>query len=445
MKLIEVFSHINRQPLTEQYIRDIVEDTSEVFGPLARVFAKHRRLTGNIKEDRQNLLDVAAAFLMEQEDEEFDPLSHLVKKQLIDEKEDCLLSIGGGGNMKLKKLRINYFSLPAGYTCPFARICKTMMNKHGKAFSSGEKVKSVAQRLGVPPEEVVKCFAASTEGYSPETRRLRWRNYDLLRQFSGDVHGMADLMQRSIEHYENNNPKIKILRIHDSGDFFNQEYFDAWLETAEERPDILFYCYTKSIPFWVNRIDEMPNNFRPIASRGGFFDDLIDKHGLRSAHIVFDADEAKQKGLRIDINDYLAAMGNEDFALLLHGVQKKGTPQSKQSYQNEKIMKQWSSEYDVDQDLFDKTRAGYTKKPDPKQLAKYLKARELRHSQAGKHPKINLPHVANIEKNIEPEDTQLGVPGPEGQVIVAPPKVVKKRKPAPKKKAPVRKKAAPRK
>jgi hypothetical protein len=35
------------------------------------------------------------------------------------------------------------------------------------------------------------------------------------------------------------------VRIHDSGDFFSDEYTQAWLRVMRARPTVLFYAYTK--------------------------------------------------------------------------------------------------------------------------------------------------------------------------------------------------------
>lgn len=40
---------------------------------------------------------------------------------------------------------------------------------------------------------------------------------------------------------------IKAVRIHSSGDFYNQEYLNKWVEIMKARPDIIFTAYTKSL------------------------------------------------------------------------------------------------------------------------------------------------------------------------------------------------------
>jgi len=55
---------------------------------------------------------------------------------------------------------------------------------------------------------------------------------------------------------------------------------------------------------------------------------LIAEHGLRSAKVVYSEAQAERMGLEIDHDDSHAcdpARANQDFALLIHGVQPKGS------------------------------------------------------------------------------------------------------------------------
>jgi hypothetical protein len=120
---------------------------------------------------------------------------------------------------------------------------------------------------------------------------------------------------------------LGVCRIHVAGDFFNQNYFNAWLSVALANPDKLFYAYTKSLPYWVNMIGMIPENFVLTASRGGRKDDMIETYNLRSVKVVFHPSETT---LEIDHTDEHAAnpesfARNQEFALLIHGVQPKGS------------------------------------------------------------------------------------------------------------------------
>jgi len=68
------------------------------------------------------------------------------------------------------------------------------------------------------------------------------------------------------------------------------------------------------------------------ASYGGRDDAMIEQHNLRSVKVVFSEQEAESLGLAIDHDDSHAAdpeLQDQDFALLIHGIQPKNTEASK--------------------------------------------------------------------------------------------------------------------
>ncbi len=301
--------------------------TASGYYDLVKVFSSHGKLTGNLNEDAKAINHLGQ--LME-EDDDFDPFGHLVATDKIDVENDCVLTFSKG-NDKMQHMNVVYLSLPAGYSCPFAKICKSTAHKKGGRFKDNN--------LAIKDFGDIRCYAASAEVAYPNVRKVRWRNYDLLRKFKKDVNAMAGLLVRSLSYFEESNPSIKLFRIHESGDFWSQEYFDAWIKAARARPDILFYAYTKALPYWKKRKNDIPSNLRLIASEGGTRDDLIDKEQFRKAIIVKDQGEAIEKRLHIDANDFLAAFGDTDFALLMHGVQSKASGQTVKSQKNSKILK----------------------------------------------------------------------------------------------------------
>ena len=262
------------------------------------------------------------------EDDDFDPFSHLITTDKIDPDKDCVLTISKP-NSKLKGIKAPSLSLPAGYTCPMADICKSMAHRKGKPFKNGKKIKDQGD---------IRCYAASSEVQYKKVRENRWRNYDLLRDM-GSVEGMSDLINRSISYYESENGDIKVFRIHESGDFYSQDYFDAWLQTAKQRPEIHFYAYTKSISYWKARKNEIPKNLNLIASEGGKEDDVLKKEKFRKSTIVKNVDDAKKRKLPIDVDDSLAAYGDGDTALLVHGGQQAGSEYGKHARDNAKLMR----------------------------------------------------------------------------------------------------------
>ena len=209
------------------------------------------------------------------------------------------------GNAKLDK-KIYHLSLPAGHSCPAALLCRAFADPEDGHITDGHLMK-------------FRCFAASQEAAFPNVRQIRWENFRLLQE-AGDQKSMAALIERSLP------PEAQVTRVHASGDFFKQAYFDAWLDVITQHPDQLFYAYTKALNFWVNRLDDVPENFVLTASYGGRHDALIKQHQLRHAVVVSHPDEAAWFGLEIDHDDSIAyTRGLDSFALLLHGQQAKGS------------------------------------------------------------------------------------------------------------------------
>ena len=130
------------------------------------------------------------------------------------------------------------------------------------------------------------------------------------------------------------NKNIKKVRIHSSGDFFSGEYLRCWLAVARLNPQLKFYCYSKSLNLFGTNVS-IPSNFYLTASVGGKYDALIHKgYFKRYAIVVNSVIEAKTLGLlhrnkpyKIDHDDS-SCFKDDAFALLLHGVQPKGSKAS---------------------------------------------------------------------------------------------------------------------
>lgn len=225
----------------------------------------------------------------------------------ISQKKVSLLKFGKG-NAKLSK-SVYTFSLPAGYSCIGADKCLA------KADPETGKIKD-------GPNTEFRCFAASQEALYPSVRKARWHNFNLLRK-AKTTEKMRGLILQSLPE------KATIVRVHVSGDYFSLNYLDSWIQVAKLRPKVLFYGYTKSLSYWLARKSEMPKNFVLTASYGGKQDDLIKKHKMRYAKVVYSPEEANKLGLELDEDDSHAYSKGPSFGLLLHGVQKGGTVAAK--------------------------------------------------------------------------------------------------------------------
>ena len=217
----------------------------------------------------------------------------------------------GEPNAKLKKmlkelsLKLKTFTLPAGHTCPGAKDCLSRANRETGKIQDG-------------PDTEFRCFAASAEATYPSLRNMVWRNFELIKAtLKNSVDACADLICESLP------KKFDIMRVHVGGDYFNVKYLQAWIEVAKRNPDKIFYSYSKSLHLF--KQFALPENLVLTASRGGKHDDLIELHGWKEALVVYSEQEAIDKGLEIDHDDTHAAFGKENFALLIHGTQPKGS------------------------------------------------------------------------------------------------------------------------
>ena len=216
--------------------------------------------------------------------------------------------------------KIYSLDLPAGHSCPGAKDClaRVILNSSGK-----RKIKD-------GPHTKFRCFSASQEVIYPAVYKRRQQNYAALRQTRKST-ATRNLILDSLPR------NCKVLRYHVSGDFFKYSYLEGAYLAAMERPDILFYGYTKSLhflrrligKFYLNHnLDKgvLLPNFLLTGSRGGKYDDLLTNLHMRTAEVIF---SEKETNLPIDHTDDHAATIGGSFALLIHGVQPAGTPASK--------------------------------------------------------------------------------------------------------------------
>jgi hypothetical protein len=223
------------------------------------------------------------------------------------------------------KRKVYSFDLLSGHSCPFAEECSSKVVIEGgkRKIKDGKKTK-------------FRCFSASQEALFTNVYNSRKGNFTNLRQKS-----TGEIVEMIQDVLPNN---LGICRIHVAGDFFSQDYFDAWIEIAKNNPDRLFYAYTKSLPYWVLRKESIPENFILTASYGGRRDNLIESEKLRSVKVVLHPEDTT---MDIDHDDSHAAdptIKDMDFALLIHGTQPKGSEaaEAKKRLKNEGVQFSYS-------------------------------------------------------------------------------------------------------
>ena len=210
-------------------------------------------------------------------------------------------------------LKTYSFDLPAGRSCPQALTCKSHVAlKNGVSkIVDGHSCK-------------VRCYAASLEAVYPAVRIRHSKNFDAVRHHlrRGGSNELANAIMQAIP------ATCTRIRIHSSGDFFNEKYLKSWITVARKRPDIIVYCYSKSVKWCIDlkkQIDNTPNLIITL-SYGGKQDDLIEASGYKTATVVFSEESAKKLGLPIDSTDGLASnRAVRATALLIHGTQPKGS------------------------------------------------------------------------------------------------------------------------
>jgi hypothetical protein len=224
-------------------------------------------------------------------------------------------------NAKLARLaarlgvEVYSFDMLSGVTCPGAKDCK----------SWAEVQDDGSRRIADGKHTVFRCFSASQEALFPNVFKARKANMEAALSLAADSPmKCASALVAALP------DRAAVIRIHVAGDFKLLNYFDAWLEVCERRPDMRFYAYTKMLSFWQKRRDILPANLALTASRGGRFDHLIDSEGFRESVVVYSEAKAKRLRLAIDHDDHHAySLTGGSFALLIHGTQPKGSEAGK--------------------------------------------------------------------------------------------------------------------
>lgn len=123
------------------------------------------------------------------------------------------------GNLKLSKGTL-IFDLPAVKSCPNSSSCHKT------------------------------CYARKMETW-PYIKKWRDTNFTLAKNPERLFNLLYDQLSKTKKRY---------IRIHSSGDFFNQEYVNLWIKVAKEFPDKMFYSYTKAIKILdFNSLKKLPN------------------------------------------------------------------------------------------------------------------------------------------------------------------------------------------
>ena len=104
------------------------------------------------------------------------------------------------------------------------------------------------------------CYAGKAEVQYPAVLPARERNLAESRTVDF-VDNVTGLLKRR---------RNKLVRIHESGDFYSFMYIQKWFDIAKRLPDYMFYAYTKRIDLFTSEaLSYKPDNFILLYSVDG--------------------------------------------------------------------------------------------------------------------------------------------------------------------------------
>jgi hypothetical protein len=110
--------------------------------------------------------------------------------------------------------------------------------------------------------------------------------------------------------------RYRVVRVHDSGDFFSQSYLDAWCRISGAFPGVVFYAYTKSFHLDWNAL---PANFHVTQSMGGRFDVDLDFDFPHARIFATHEDRIAADYVDGSESDWPAINGDTRIGLVYHG------------------------------------------------------------------------------------------------------------------------------
>lgn len=113
------------------------------------------------------------------------------------------------------------------------------------------------------------CYALKAERMYKNTRVMRAFHYEIIKQALRDNEKykyLHDYITIELKHHALLY-KEPVVRIHSSGDFFSDVYFNFWFILASENKDINFYAYTKAYSNeFIDKVNGSLSNFNIVKS-----------------------------------------------------------------------------------------------------------------------------------------------------------------------------------
>lgn len=140
---------------------------------------------------------------------------------------------------------------------PMTKLLRSKDRKVANVVTPNGKQASMANTFGLPAGKAYSCpgatsvcesvcYAGKLEKVFPSVKKNLLHNWALLKD--EDLQGMYSLLSEMVAEFKaecvkKNAPML--FRIHWDGDFFSDDYAQAWRLVIEEQPDIQFWVYTR--------------------------------------------------------------------------------------------------------------------------------------------------------------------------------------------------------
>lgn len=193
-----------------------------------------------------------------------------------------MATINWNGNKKLRNTEsvlFGIFNLPAVKTCPFA-------TEHCKSA----------------------CYAKKAENFRPNVLPCRERNFEDSKK-NTFVPDIIAQIEKTLKSKKAQGKKV-LFRIHESGDFYNKEYTNKWIQIAkhfENDNRIVFLAYTKSLLYVIQcgyGLSDFPKN---LIIRSSLWDDTKAENLERTKTFdipIYTAFEKKELAEKIENEKY---------------------------------------------------------------------------------------------------------------------------------------------
>ena len=192
-----------------------------------------------------------------------------------------------------------------------------LLTQNSKMKRSGTRVFNFT----LPALETCPNAGACARGCYAMQGAYRWSNVYAKHKANLDATHSDDFIGRIID--EVRKKRVQRVRIHDSGDFYSEQYFRKWLDIARAMPDVEFYAYTKMVSM-VSKLGRLPDNLTIIYSYGGKEDHLIDPNWERHSQVFATKEDLEAAGyIDASKDDSLALTSNHRVGLVYHGAKSK--------------------------------------------------------------------------------------------------------------------------